>query len=286
MPSGYPYLLGRSYMEATWLIVPRAVWPTKPRSVLVELQSQYLDPRSGAAFPAYGELFANFGWTGAIVGSMAFGYGVERLWNALRGSTTAHEALLSAGALAVVVYLYFAGYLAGALASQFGIIFGLGVGYRLLRTATRPNLGPSGMNLLDKSRSGTRPLRWLRGEYATTVGTNLVVALLGFAVAIALARWFGPTGRGELPKAMIVPGMISTLGALGIPAATAYFTAQYRLSSGDILAKAVCLSIILGLGMTVIALSLVRLLFSRRDRAFSALAIATHLSSHRPFPRK
>lgn len=64
-------------------------------------------------------------------------------------------------------------------------------------------------------------LRGLR-DYANNVWIEMILTGLGFASGILVARWLGPTGRGQLAAAMLWPGVIGILISLGLQHAFVY----------------------------------------------------------------
>lgn len=73
------YLFGSSYAYLAYQVVPRSVWPGKPYPPTVTAIGQYTDIKEGRAFPVWGEMFLNFGWSGVAIGMALFGCGVRRL---------------------------------------------------------------------------------------------------------------------------------------------------------------------------------------------------------------
>jgi len=70
--------------------------------------------------------------------------------------------------------------------------------------------------------SRIRPrFRGLR-DYANNVWIEMILTGLGFVSGIFLARWLGPTGRGQLAAAMLWPGVIGIVISLGLQHAFVY----------------------------------------------------------------
>lgn len=124
VPRQHDHLEGSSYLELVALPVPRALWPDKPQTVLGDVQLAIFGKNIGASFGFHGELFANFGWAGVLVGSLLFGGLLEATWRSLVRTRTLPAALLLSVALAVLVQVFSRGYVAGQLAGQFGLVMG------------------------------------------------------------------------------------------------------------------------------------------------------------------
>lgn len=59
-------------------------------------------------------------------------------------------------------------------------------------------------------------------DYANNVWIEMILTGLGFVSGILVARWLGPTGRGQLAAAMLWPGVIGILISLGLQHAFVY----------------------------------------------------------------
>jgi O-antigen/teichoic acid export membrane protein len=59
-------------------------------------------------------------------------------------------------------------------------------------------------------------------DYANNVWVEMILTGLGFVSGIFVARWLGPTGRGQLAAAMLWPGVIGILISLGLQHAFVY----------------------------------------------------------------
>ena len=84
MPSQVPYLGGTSYLEAGAFLVPRALWSGKPEGSIANITATIDPSNSGLAFPEFGEMYANFGLPGVIVGSFLLGVLSRTAFQALR----------------------------------------------------------------------------------------------------------------------------------------------------------------------------------------------------------
>jgi len=82
-----------------------------------------------------------------------------------------------------------------------------------------------------------------------TFSTQIIIVILGIAVAVAIARALGPEGKGAYSLIILVPTLLATLGNLGIGIANTYFggSGKYdwaKLASNSLIAA-------LGLGVLV-----------------------------------
>lgn len=64
------------------------------------------------------------------------------------------------------------------------------------------------------------------GAVSGTAATNLLVSGLGSISGLLLARYLGPSARGTLVIAITWPTFIGTIGNLGLPQATTYWSAR------------------------------------------------------------
>jgi len=71
-----------------------------------------------------------------------------------------------------------------------------------------------------------------------TAAFNLVSTGVSGATGVALARWLGPTGRGEYAGATAIFGLFLIFFELGIPASVVYFIARGNERPGDYLRSA------------------------------------------------
>jgi len=137
VPASRGHLWGAGYVEILTMPVPRALWPEKPDSSAKVLQSGWFPQLIGASYPFYGELYANFGLSGAVLGSIGFGALLEYAWLRLVGARRLTVTVVAATAVPVLLQILTRGSLAGQLASQFGIAVGLVVLVHLLRRTRR-----------------------------------------------------------------------------------------------------------------------------------------------------
>jgi hypothetical protein len=82
VPSRIDYQMGRTYLEALALPIPRAIWAEKPRAAETQLMAaiwpQFASAGVGFSFSLSGEPYLNFGLFGVV--ALFFAFGV--LWRA------------------------------------------------------------------------------------------------------------------------------------------------------------------------------------------------------------
>lgn len=71
---GHDYLLGTSYTYLFEQVIPRSLWPGKPLPPTVQAIYRFTNSQEGRAFPIWGEMYVNFGWTGVVGGMLLSGY--------------------------------------------------------------------------------------------------------------------------------------------------------------------------------------------------------------------
>lgn len=123
VPNKDSYLYGKSYLEAFVFWVPRAIWEDKPQGSMSKLTNE-IGGAAGVAVPEYGELYANFGIPGVILGSALLAYSIERLWWKLRRADDLGSCILLVVTIAVILQWVTRGSLTNLVASQFGLIAG------------------------------------------------------------------------------------------------------------------------------------------------------------------
>lgn len=139
IPDQQPYVHGRSFLEAGTLVVPRALWPEKPTSVLKEVQDGFMPQDIGASFGLQGELYANAGLVGVLVGAALFAALLEWSWLRLTEVTRVASMLCFAALVPILIHLFSRGYVVVMLAGQLGTIVGVAIAARSLhRWATTP----------------------------------------------------------------------------------------------------------------------------------------------------
>src|SRR5579864_101035 len=103
------------------------------------------------------------------------------------------------------------------------------------------------------------------GNLALTMGTNVILAGLGVLTGTVSARLLGPSGRGELAAVQNLYWLVGVFALLGLPEATLYFGAKQREKSGEILASALGLSLVVAPAFVLVALPFVHLLLSEQS---------------------
>lgn len=73
--------------------------------------------------------------------------------------------------------------------------------------------------------------------------TNIAILIIGLVNSILLARWLGPTGRGEVAAAMLWPSVLILLGSTGLVPAVLYFIAKPDTSMEDIYGNSLFIAI-------------------------------------------
>jgi len=64
----------------------------------------------------------------------------------------------------------------------------------------------------------------MRSLIVRTFITNSGINAMGLLNSVLLARWLGPSGRGEIAAAMLWPGLLIYLSSMGLIVATTYFS--------------------------------------------------------------
>jgi len=77
--------------------------------------------------------------------------------------------------------------------------------------------------------------------------------------SVLLARWLGPTGNGAFNLAVLTATLLFQLGNLGLGASTVYFASIGRYALGVIAGSAVAFTGLLGVGLAVLVVSVMRL---------------------------
>ena len=127
-----------------------------------------------------------------------------------------------------------------------------------LRTTTR---GCGGLPLLNCARClpglprrGARSLRaWIPGlqlsTVAATVGARVGAGAFAFGASVIAARVLGPHGRGQLAVLIAVPGVIGTVGLLGLDTANLRFAGLSHSAFRQAVRRAVVFSLAAGTAM-------------------------------------
>ena len=83
-------------------------------------------------------------------------------------------------------------------------------------------------------------------DLAWTFATRLGVVLLGLISSVLIARWLGPTGRGEYAVAVAVSAIAVQLGSLGLHTSSSWAVAQRPELTGRLLGNGVVSSLAIG----------------------------------------
>jgi oligosaccharide repeat unit polymerase len=122
VPSKIPYLNGSSYLETLVFPVPRALWSSKPAGKISSTIQAYDPSNSGIAFPEFGEMYANFGFVGVILGSVLFGFVVELLWIRLADTSSLRVTVLASASFAILLEIFVRGAIAPMLVTFLGLL--------------------------------------------------------------------------------------------------------------------------------------------------------------------
>ncbi|MBI4454607.1 MAG: oligosaccharide flippase family protein [Acidobacteria bacterium] len=91
-----------------------------------------------------------------------------------------------------------------------------------------------------------------RSHVALTMATNITLLAISVVTGSLAARLLGPHGRGELAAIQNWPGVLATLGSVGLPQAVIYYTGRQPELSGRILVTATTVLLALSLPMVSI----------------------------------
>ena len=91
-----------------------------------------------------------------------------------------------------------------------------------------------------------------RGDFAATLATNILLAVLGAATGVLAARALGPTGRGELAAVQTLPSWLATFALLGMSDGVVHFSARRPNLARVQMVGGMALAGAAGLGMFVI----------------------------------
>jgi oligosaccharide repeat unit polymerase len=149
VPSQVPYLNGSSYLETLVFPIPRAIWHGKPTGKIAAVTHAFDPSDSGLAVPEFGEMYANFGFVGVVLGSILFAFLVERLWIRLATSTSVSDSVLVSVVFAVLAQLFARGAIAPILVTYLGVLLTVVVLCRSavftsVRSAVVPSRGATG----------------------------------------------------------------------------------------------------------------------------------------------
>lgn len=127
VPREMPYLYGSSYLQVLLFPIPRGLWHAKPTGDISAVMDVIDSTKSGLAFPEFGEMYANFGLPGVVIGSVLLGIAVEVLAERFARSTSTRESVFIAVAGAVTLELFTRGALAPMLTTFLGLLLSVGV---------------------------------------------------------------------------------------------------------------------------------------------------------------
>jgi O-antigen/teichoic acid export membrane protein len=89
-------------------------------------------------------------------------------------------------------------------------------------SATQPALAQVSARVTPSPTSGSALLRYV----SMSLGASLTIQVLNVATGVLTARMLGPAGKGELTAVMLWPGLLASLGFLGLTDAITYFASQ------------------------------------------------------------
>jgi hypothetical protein len=124
IPEQVSYLNGSSYLETLVFPVPRALWHAKPTGEIKRVTHVFDPLDNGVAFPEFGEMYANFGVLGVILGSILVGLLIEWFWVRLASTTDLRKAVLICVLYAVTAQVFFRGAFAPMLVTFLGLLLG------------------------------------------------------------------------------------------------------------------------------------------------------------------
>jgi hypothetical protein len=124
IPAQQDYLLGSSYLEALYFPIPRAVWPEKPQGAIPQVIGRFSDASNGESFLEYGEMYANFGVIGVILGCVLFAALLELMWIRFAASVDGHGLFVYPAVMAVMLDIFTRAYAVSELAGLLGFLLG------------------------------------------------------------------------------------------------------------------------------------------------------------------
>ena len=132
VPAQHDYLWGTSYLEALYFPIPRAVWPAKPQGAILDVTAGFADVTNGESFPEYGEMYANFGVPGVVLGCLVFAALLEWVWIRFAESAGKSRLFVYPTLIAVMLQIFTRDYAVSQLAGLLGFILGALVLQRVL----------------------------------------------------------------------------------------------------------------------------------------------------------
>ncbi len=125
VPAQHDYLWGSSYLDALYFPIPRAIWHDKPQGAILDVTAAFADVSAGESFPEYGEMYANFGLAGVILGCLLFAALLEWLWIQFATSVGKSRLFVYPALIAVMLQIFTRDYAVSQLAGLLGFIFGV-----------------------------------------------------------------------------------------------------------------------------------------------------------------
>jgi hypothetical protein len=139
VPAQHDYLLGSSYLEALYFPIPRALWQAKPQGAILEVTAGFASVTNGESFPEYGEMYANFGLPGVILGCLLFAALLEWLWIRFAASAGKSRLFVYPALIAVMLQVFTRDYAVSQLAGLLGFLLGVWVLQRVLDFQVLPS---------------------------------------------------------------------------------------------------------------------------------------------------
>ena len=139
VPAQHPYLLGASYLDALYFPIPRAIWADKPRGEILDVTAAFANVNTGESFPEYGEMYANFGLPGVILGCLLFAALLEWLWIRFAMSVGKSHLFVYPALIAIMLQIFTRDYAVSQLAGLLGFIVGVLILQRLLDFQVLPS---------------------------------------------------------------------------------------------------------------------------------------------------
>jgi oligosaccharide repeat unit polymerase len=126
VPAEIPYLHGHSYLQVFVLSIPRALWPAKPADDISVVITRFDPDKSGLAFPAFGEGYANFGFIGVALCGVFLGGMAELLHRRFANSRDLKGSVVAAVHAGVFLQLFSRGDFAPMFTTYIGILVAAG----------------------------------------------------------------------------------------------------------------------------------------------------------------
>lgn len=84
----------------------------------------------------------------------------------------------------------------------------------------------------------------LGNSFVVTLGTSITLALFSLLTGMLLARWLGPSGRGELAAIQAWPSFLAVIAVIGIPEALVYYSARQPNDAGKLLTTSISVALL------------------------------------------